>query len=47
VKAPIQKGGEINVAWNRNYVGYGGGSRLVDGVGNEERQTERIKTSFY
>jgi hypothetical protein len=29
------------VVWNSNHVGYGGGSHLVDGVGNEERQREK------
>jgi len=25
-----------------NYVGFGGGYRLVDGVGNEKRQKEKL-----
>jgi hypothetical protein len=30
------------VVWNSSYVGFGGGYRLVDGVGNEERQREKL-----
>ena len=32
------------MARNTNYVGYGAGFRLVDGVGSKEKQRDKIKT---
>jgi hypothetical protein len=42
LKTLFKKEGREYVVWNSSYVGFGGGYRLVDGVGNEERQREKL-----
>ena len=44
----IRKEVRKDVVWNRNHGGYGGGSRWVDGVGDEERQREdELRRNFF